>query len=208
MLAAGCSGKKAKDPQLNNLRLTSDLIESLSKNDHKAAASRAAKLRTILPESSFLSMLEECETGNIYIAQAQPLLDKGDLEGANKIIDKGLEDHPMNRYLAQSRAQLQLLAKFQKALETAMHPMGAVNLQESIAEIKELGAAYPKSTFIPAFIAAREKDALVMEKHELKRAYDSLVAEYRILSKTDPALAGVLAAQIAYEKDHPDASRM
>lgn len=207
MLAGGCSGKKARDPQLNNLRLTNDLIESLSKNDHKAAAAQAAKLRTTLPESSFLSMLEECETANIYIIQAQPFLDRGDLKGALGVIEKGLQDYPMNRYLADSRTRLQHLEKFQKALETAMHPTGAVNLQESIAEIREMGTAYPKSSFIPVFIAAREKDAVAMEKHELKRAYDSLVSEHRILSKTDPALAGVLAAQIAYEKDHPDASR-
>ncbi len=207
LLAAGCSGKKAKDPQLINLRLTNDLIESLAKDDHKTALAQTVKLRTVLPESSFLSQLEESEISNIYIKQAQPLLDRGDLEGTAKVIERGLKDHPMNRYLLRCKQQLEQLGEFRKVIGDTLNPLGAASLRTAIAKLKTLSAAYPQSTFVTQLIADKEQQAAAMEKQEIRRAYDSLIYEYRILSETEPALAGVLAAEIAYEKDNIEASR-
>ncbi len=207
LLAAGCSGKKARDPQLTNLRLTNDLIESLAKEDHKTALTQTIKLRTVLPESTFLSQLEESEISNIYIKQAQPLLDRGDLEGTAKVIERGLKDHPMNRHLLRCKQQIVQLGEFRKVIGETLNPLGAASLRTAIAKLKTMSAAYPQSTFVTQLIADKEQLADVMEKQEIRRAYDSLIYEYRILSQTEPALAGVLAAEIAYEKDNIEASR-
>lgn len=207
-LPAGCSPKKAGDPQLTNLRLTSDLIDSLARGDHKTAAAQAGKLRSVLPESSFLSMLEESETANIYLTRTQPLLDSGDLDGAAKAIEHGLRDYPMNRYLVRARGQLEHLKKFRHALTAVADPQGAGRLRESLAEVSAMSTEYPESSFVTEFIAAGERKAAAMEKYEIRRAYDSLIAEYRILLKSEPALARILAAQIEYEKDNIQASRL
>ncbi|GEM_PF-3991833 len=208
VLLTGCSDNKVNDPQLTNLRLTSDLIDSLARADHKTAAAQTGKLRTILPESTFLSILEESETSNIYLIQVQPLLDAGDLKGATRIIESGLRDFPMNRHLLRARGQLRHLQAFQQALADAAAPQGADNLRKALTQLETMSAEYPNNTFITQFLADGQQRAAAMEKYELKRAYDSLITEYRLLLQTEPALAHILAAQIEYEKDNIQASRL
>ncbi len=199
LVISGCFDDKARDPQLTNLRLTSDLLDSLSKKDHKAAAIQAAKLKAIIPESTFLSQLEESEISNIYIIEAQKLLDKGDLKGGLKIINKGLGEHPMNRHLQKCRRQLVRLGELETAIAETTNYSDAATLSKGIAQLKEMINEFPNPQRWENFIKQKENEVVSLDKYETRRAYHSLWSEYRTLKKTEPELAKILAAQIQYD---------
>lgn len=199
LVTCGCFDNKIRDPQLTNLRLTSDLLESLSKNDHKAAAIQAAKLKAVIPESTFLSQLEESEISNIYIIDAQQLLDKGDLKGSLKTINKGISEHPMNRHLMRCRQQLIRLGELEAAIKETMNYTDAATLNNGITRLKEMTNEFPKPERWANFIKQKENEVASREKYEVRRAYHSLWSEYRTLKKTEPELAKILAAQIQYD---------
>lgn len=202
LAAGGCSDNKTPEPRLSHLRLVADLFISMQNKDHHNAVILIGKLKAVMHDNVFLSTLEESETGNIFITPAQKELDQGNIANSLKIINDGLNQHPLNSYLIKCRDELLMLEQFQKNITAAVNPRSAAELKAALDQLDKLLEAYPPSAAkIKSFVDTKKTEFAAMDLYEQKRAFSSLVSEYELQMKTDRELAKIIAAQIEYEKD-------
>ena len=126
-----CSNDRETPPlSRERTQLILRLFESLEKGDKTAVITRAEKLKKVLPDNDYIGYVIETQIANTYITHAQKAINEGHEKLALKILEKGLQKHPLNRTLQTQHAQLKMLCDIENAVNSGKLTAVPANLQQ------------------------------------------------------------------------------
>lgn len=180
--------------------------------------STLCKYGTVLPkikrygviekESSFWLDLESMTATNHYVVLIRQELDKGDYEGAEKLVDEMFVKYGTGESRVAIRNFISALRKTNETISALHNSISSADIRKHCAELREHAQYLPGNGKIVAFAAAKEAAAAELEKLEKYRPLFWLYGDaLEERAKGNVQTADLITALIAADNDPLDGAR-
>lgn len=147
-----CS-KNSNIPEPPHLKtqLVSELFAALRQENWEAALGKINRIREISPDDAALSGIEIITKNNLTIQESQKKLDKGDIEGAIKIINDFTEKNGQTVELRDAIRELNTLKEIRTLTESVADEEDSIRLAYSTAKLNKAISNYPEARELQTF---------------------------------------------------------
>lgn len=202
LLQHGCSKQIAPDPPRSRSRLTLELFEALKNKDHKTALAKIERLRSIDKTSLFLAQLQNIESENIAITEAEKALENYETRKAIEILDKAIKLYGQRDALLNAKAQIQSLVELSSCVRELKKPSSSLAMAKAAVTLKKMGEADKSLKIFNGFIKERIEEAFRLEKNENERAFASLAFDIKINARSGNRVTSYMLCELALESPH------
>ncbi len=151
---SGCSDHE--EPPVERLDLVSRFFRSVEKGEYEAAAQQGRKIYELDRNNDFMLHLITVHECNIYLLNAQKLLNAGNVNGALRILEDGSRRYPDNRTLGMYHTKLLQLRNAKRLMTAMKNAKGEAAMSASLTAA-ETGLGTNMSPQLAAYFRSYEE---------------------------------------------------
>ena len=161
---SSCSKSDTPEPPHIKTQLVSELFAALRQENWEVALEKINRIREISSDETALLSIEVTVKNNLMIQKAQEKLDKGDIDGAIKIINDFTEKSGQSVDCRDAMRELNTLKEILILADAVATEDDSVDLAYSTAKLKKTISSYPDAKDLQPFT-----DRSALRIHELKK---------------------------------------
>ena len=177
----GC-GEPVPPPPTERAELVARFFASISNKDVQAAMRQGVKLRSLDKHNENIVRLVEIQQCNAYMETAQKLINSGDINGAVKILRKGVLQHPENVTLRQTLPRVRQLRNAVKLIGGMKKASNSIAMRSALTAAK-IGLSQNSTPELQKFFARYEKKIAAAEVKEKAEAAEKAKLEQEKMAK-------------------------
>ena len=177
-IISSCSkSNTTPEPPHLKTQLVSELFAALRQENWEVASEKTNRIRELSPDDAALSGIEITVKNNLTIQEAQKKLDKGDIDGAIKVINDFTEKNGQTVDFRDAIREINTLKEIRNLSELVVAEEDSVNLAYATAKLNKTILNYPDARDLQSFTDRSASRIQELKKKERLIGLEDLRAE-------------------------------
>ena len=205
LMLTGCSDSEVvpPDPPLGDIQLLARMFRSMQSQDYIAAVEQFKKYRMTNGENLMFDNISAALSSNRVVAEAQQMLDKGNLQSALEIIRHGKLANPLNTDIDKAYSKLLFIEELNNAVTGVRNRQYAAEAMAQLDSLTLLLAENPAyAPQLEPIVKAGESRVKSLSAKEERWGRLGLLAAYENAAMHSEKVAEVLRVEYEFERQN------